>query len=329
MITVEYNNKKYLVNNNDSVLKTLLKNESFIPYSCQNGICQSCIMKVVEGNIPKESQKGLSENQIEENNFLPCICKPKENIKIDSTSSHSKIYDAEIKNIIKKTEDIIILTITCADPLNYKPGQFINLINDKNISRSYSLASHPELSTDLELHIKLCSHGIMTNWIFNDLKIRDKLKIAGPNGYCYYTQKCKQKPLLLICVGTGLSPILGILKEALFQKHENEIHLIHGSYRSSGLYLFEEIKNIQKKNNHLTFYPCAIEIDDHNQEVQKESIQTLIENKFPDLSNWEIFICGSEEFVKEMEQQCFLQEAELDSIHSDAFVENKKRDSDF
>jgi NAD(P)H-flavin reductase len=143
---------------------------------------------------------------------------PTENIKIDSTSGYSKIYDAEIKNIIKKTADIIILIIKCNESLNYKPGQFINLINDKNISRSYSLASHPEISADLELHIKLCPHGMMTNWIFNELKIKDRLKIAGPNGYCYYTLKCKQKTFITYYCGNRTFSHFRHIKRCSFSK---------------------------------------------------------------------------------------------------------------
>lgn len=52
-------------------------------------------------------------------------------------------------------------------------------------------------------------------------------------------------------------------------------------------------------------------------------MQNYIEEKFSDLSGWEIFVCGNEEFVRDMEQQAFLQGADLNSIHSDAFVTAK------
>ena len=323
MRTVEYENKKYLIQENETVLDSLLRNDIMIPYSCQNGICQSCLMHVVEGNIPNESQKGLPKAFQEENCFLSCICKPTENIKIERISSNSQILNATVITIEKKSDHILILKLKCHEDFKYKPGQFINLINDKNLSRSYSLASHPDITSNLELHIKRSPNGKMSNWIFDELKIGDHIKIAGPHGFCFYTENCNDKPILLIGVGTGLSPLIGIQQDAMIKKHNGEIHLIHGSLHSSGIYLKNELCEIEKTNKNFKFHPCAFNVEQNVSGIHSTTIQSYLEKNFPDLSNWEIFICGNEEFVREIEQQAFLQGANFENIHSDAFVEKR------
>lgn len=249
MLTIEFENNKYLIQENESVLNTLLRNNVLIPYSCQSGICQSCLMKVQEGALPSDSQKGLSEEYCEEKNFLACICKPTENLKIERASNSAQILNASVKAIELKSDEILILKLKCDEDFNYKPGQFINIINENNLSRSYSLASHPNTTSLLEFHIRRCSMGKMSNWIFESLKLNDKIKIAGPNGYCFYSEKYKNKPLLLIGVGTGLSPLVGILQDAFYKSHAGEIHLVHGALNNKGLYYRKELLSYKEINN--------------------------------------------------------------------------------
>lgn len=325
MLTVEYENKKYLVHENESILDSLLRNNIMIPYSCQVGICHSCLMHVVEGKIPSESQKGLPKTYQEEKNFLPCICKPLENMKIERPLTNSKILNTSVISIEKKLDDILILKLKCDESFKYKPGQFINLINNQNLSRSYSLASHPDLNSYLELHIKRCPKGKMSHWIFEELKVEDNIKISGPNGYCFYMENSNHKPILLVGVGTGLSPLVGILQDAFTKKHNSAIHLIHGSLHSSGIYLKNELYEFEKLNKNFKFHPCALNVDQNDSDIYLTSIQTYIENNFPVLSDWEVFICGNEEFVREIEQQVFLQGAIFENIHSDAFIKKKSQ----
>ncbi|KAB8033286.1 FAD-binding oxidoreductase [Fluviispira multicolorata] len=323
MHSVEYQNIKYLALENESVLETLLRNQIEVSYSCQSGICQSCILRMSEGEIPSESQKGLSTTHKEEKTILACVCKPINDVKIEQTSAPRKIINAKVIFKELAAENIVILKIKPEENFQYKPGQFIHLINN-NFSRCYSLASHPTFSNELELHIRIAPNGLMSNWIFNDLKINDTIKIAGPHGYCYYSNENKNQNILLIAVGTGLAPLKGILKDTFFNNHQKEIHLIHGAIKTSGLYLLEELFDISALNKNFIFHPCALNNDDNHKLVHNTSIEKYIEEKFPDLSNWTVFICGNESFVKETEQQVFLQGANLNNIYSDAFVDRNQ-----
>ena len=82
-VQVTYQGKVYTCDKKRPLLFTMQEQGAVIPHSCQQGICQSCLCKATEGAIPKSSQIGLTDKQKVQNYFLPCVCKPSENLEIE------------------------------------------------------------------------------------------------------------------------------------------------------------------------------------------------------------------------------------------------------
>jgi len=82
-VEVNYQGKTYTCAKNRPLLFTMQEQGVVIPYSCQQGICQSCLTKVVRGKVPASSQIGLTDEQKKHGYFLPCVCKPEEDLDLE------------------------------------------------------------------------------------------------------------------------------------------------------------------------------------------------------------------------------------------------------
>jgi len=314
MSIINYKSIPYELNDEESVLECLERNNQTVPSSCRNGVCHTCILQG-KGDIPADSQKGLSENKVREGFFLSCICRPKSELTIKHGLT---LLEAQVieKTFLKK--DVVRLRLTKPADFTYHPGQYITLMKDKLLSRSYSLAG---INTDnfLELHIKIVDGGKMSTWVFESLNVADKLNITYSSGECFYVQNNKEQTTLLAGTGTGLAPLVGIARDMIAQGHSGEIHLFHGNRSEQGLYLDEELRQLAKDTKNLHYYACLKEESD-NSFFETGTLQQVIMRQLPNLKEAKAFLCGNPDFVKDMKKKCYLLGMKLSDIHCDPFV---------
>jgi truncated hemoglobin YjbI/ferredoxin len=84
MKTISYHGKEYQCRDDETVLDALLRQGAKIPFSCRNGVCHACMHHAESGEIPAEAQKGLDDEKREQRLFLPCKCRPGDDMTIIS-----------------------------------------------------------------------------------------------------------------------------------------------------------------------------------------------------------------------------------------------------
>lgn len=307
------------LNDNESVLSALLRQGIDIPYGCKSGVCQSCIMKTVHSEVPQNSQKGLREVQKQQGYFLSCCCIPTESIIV----SMSDQYKKELTTIVDKTfltPDIVRLRVKKV--ICYRPGQYMTLWKDDETARSYSLASHPSKDDFIEFHVRVYPDGAFSPWVAEQLKVGDSINIQGPMGDCFYSIKDTSQPIFLSGLGTGLAPLYGILRDALFKGHQGKILLLAGSRAEPGIYYQKELSALQAKYPQLE---VRYSIQDMSSTLaathsRESDIYATAKMLMPSLAGTSVFLCGNDSFVKKMRKQCFLSGANMGDIYSDSFL---------
>lgn len=297
----------------ESVLDALVRDGVDVSHGCRAGLCQACLMAVTDGELPAQSQQGLSDAQKSMNYFLSCQCKPQGPLHIrpiDAAALRSKAVLKE-KTFLGNN----VLSLRFKTDLAYRSGQYITLWRDPQLGRSYSIASHPD-EAHLECHIKIIDNGAFSNWAAEHLQEGDELEVQGPMGLCFYQAETDQ-PLLLAAIGTGLAPILGILKDALAHQHQAMITVFVAAKDCDDFYLLEELQDLTRKHANLAVHFLAQQgaRDVIRQADIYEEISSL-----GNLVNHQVYICGGESFVKKLKKQCFLAGASMQDIHADAFV---------
>ena len=314
----------YELHNNESVLDCLLRNNLNTPYSCKSGACQSCMLQIISGSAPKNSQIGLKETLVHKGIFLACQCIPTENIEIQKINDQQLDIPSSITLIEKLNHNVIRVIVKPQRLFECESGQFITLINTKGVARSYSIANNPKEEKFIELHIKLLENGLMGCWFRNEAKLNDQVIIRGPAGYCFYADnEDKNYPIILAGTGTGLAPLYGIARDALNKGHQGSITLLHGGRQESDLYLTAELRNLDNNHKNFAYIPCLKNGND-SQNFQIGDITDITLSHLPEKKNdVRLFLCGAPEMVTSLKTKAFLSGVSSKNIFSDAFLSSK------
>ena len=240
-----------------SVLDCLTAQGVHIPSSCHSGLCQTCMMQAVSGDIPEKAKAILTDTLAAQNYFLSCVCYPQEDIEVVLPDAAMGKLQAEVIGIEYLNADILGIRIKPSQPFTYKAGQFINFFKDEFTARCYSLASVPDLEEELFLNVRKVPDGLVSGWIFDDLKAGDTVTISEASGDCFYVPGNPEQNILLIGTGSGLAPLYGIIRDALRNGHKGKISLYHGSYNIDGFYLVEELRKLAQAHANFSYVPCV------------------------------------------------------------------------
>ena len=305
----------------ESVLDALLRAGHDIPYGCKSGACQACMLTAEKGDIPAQSQPGLTDSQKQMGCFLSCSCYPNEDTSLYVQASEDAV-ERIAASVTEKSfigDSIIRLRLSAA--LSYQAGQYVTLWKDDKLARSYSIAS---VSSDqsLEFHIKHIENGAFSAWVAKELKQGDTLHLQGPMGSCFYTSSSSEQNLVLAGIGTGLAPLYGIVRDALAQQHQGQIFLYVAAKYSKNFYYVEELKKLEAENPKLSVIFVAQELSDdsHSSFASAGDIYATVKQQHPDMKNHRVFLCGAESFVKKLKKQSFLAGANMKEILSDSFL---------
>jgi len=300
----------------ESVLDGLLREGYELQYGCRAGACQSCMMRA--DTPPESAQLGLNDAQRELGYFLPCSCFPDNQLEVELGEVLQPRAKAKTLQVDHLTENIV--RIRCEKVMDYYAGQYLSVWKDAEIGRSYSIASVPQLDNYIEFQVKRVSNGMFSTWAYDALQVGEELELQGPFGQCIYTEKQPEQTLLLIGIGTGLSPLYGIARQALHSGHKGKIWLILGARKGEDFYLREELQALEKNFSHFSVSRIAQSNESKLSGISIGDIYTSIRECHPDLKQHRIFLCGAASFVQKMKKQCFMSGADMSDILVDSFV---------
>ena len=206
--------------------------------------------------------------------------------------------------------------------LDFRAGQYVTLVRQDGLARSYSIASLPEDGA-IELHVRLVPSGKMSGWLHHEARPGDQLTMLGPSGECFYVPGKEDQPLLLAGTGTGLAPLWGVLRDALRCGHRAPIHVFHGAVDQRGLYLCDEIRELARLHGHVSYTPVVLNAEgspDAAAGTAIGAIDRVILERFPQLAEWRAYVAGDPEIVRSLKMKLFLAGAGSRDIFADAFL---------
>lgn len=318
MVAIRYADDRFELHERESVLDGLTRHGVPVPSSCRSGVCQTCLMQATEGTPPEAAQRGLKETLKQQNHFLACVCHPVEDLAVALPGEAGAAIPATVRGLELLTEDIMHVALESHAPIDYRPGQFINLLRGRGLSRSYSIASVPDRDEHIHLHVRKLAGGRMSGWIHDELRPGLTVELQGPAGDCFYVPGHPDQPLLLIGTGSGLAPLYGIVRDALDQGHSGPIRLFHGSRDIRGIYLTDELRALAREHSNFDYVPCL-----SGPQVPTGffagRVHDVALRENPDLRDWRLFLCGHPDMVKQAKKRAFLAGASMKDIYADAF----------
>lgn len=316
MAHVHYAGSSCELRDGESVLDGLLRSGVHVPHACKAGSCGSCLMQAVPPSLPPATaQEGLKSAWKARGYFLACQCRPEQDLTADVVGADVRVA-AQVAAVERLSDSVLRVRLVTVAPFEHRAGQFITVIREDGLARSYSIASLPA-DNALELHVRLLPGGAMSQWLAT-APAGTTVHIQGPSGDCFYLTGREDQPLLLAGTGTGLAPLFGIVRDALAQGHRGPIHLFHGAPSRAGLYLQPQLAELAQAHPNFQYTPTTLEEDG--------PIDATVFGRYPSMAGWRAFVCGDPAIVRAFRKKIFLAGAGLNDIHADAFLPSAPKD---
>jgi ring-1,2-phenylacetyl-CoA epoxidase subunit PaaE len=247
------------------------------------------------------------------------------------TKNMSKFHSIKIQEIYKETKDCSVVTFEIPENLHtefaYKQGQYLTLkatIDDQEVRRSYSLCSSP-IENTWQIGVKKINGGLFSTYINDKLKKGDFLEMMPPSGN-FFTEieNSKPKNYILFAAGSGITPILSIIKTHLATEPNCTIKLFYLNRTVKSIVFKEEIEQLKNKYfgrfeifHFLTKEHRNIEL--LNGRFTPEKLQVLT-TKIIDIQQVDdCFICGPEAMIFLIRDELVAAGLDKNKIHFELF----------
>lgn len=250
-------------------------------------------------------------------------------------------HSLSIKEIIRETPKAVSIVFdipgNLADIFTYTAGQYITIkteIEGKEVRRSYSICSSPT-SGELKIGVKEVKNGLFSPIANNKLKVGDHLHIFPPEGKFTFepdTTTLSHKNYAAFVAGSGITPVLSIVKTALEQEKHSKFVLVYGNKTPKETMYFKELLELQMKFPHRLFmefvYSQAQDKDAFFGRIEKSTVNYVLRNKFKGHHFNEIYLCGPEEMINSVSETLKENNIPEKCIHFELFSSSEEGEID-
>ncbi len=219
----------------------------------------------------------------------------------------------------------IVFDNSNVDAFKFKAGQYITVrqeINNEDVRRSYSLSSSPQQG--IEIGVKRIENGLMSTFLTKELKVGDSLDVMPPTGNFYLDSQKEGSHYVAFCAGSGITPIISIIKQVLNDDSNSFFTLIYGNRNRASVMFDEELdsleRNFQSQLFIHYFFSRENVIDCIKGRIDSSSLKELYDSN-SNLSDADsYFLCGPGELIDNTNQFLLDIGVESNKIHFERFT---------
>ncbi|MBW0115230.1 benzoate 1,2-dioxygenase electron transfer component BenC [Pseudonocardia abyssalis] len=269
-----------------------------IPMDCRDGVCGTCKAFCDSGEFDGGSYlpDALSSDEEQDGYVLTCQMKPRSDLalQIACTSAVAKTSAATFRGTVTGLDRLspttVALTIEIADreKLVFLPGQYVNIaVPGTEESRSYSFSNAPA-DDALTFLVKITPGGVMSTYLDERAEVGDAISFTGPHGSFFLREA--PDPLLLLAGGTGLAPILAILRTLAAAGSERPVHLLYGATTDDDVVEIDTIAGLADAIPGMTWTHCVA--DRRTTAPHQGYVTALIEPEHLHDGTAAVYLCG-------------------------------------
>jgi ring-1,2-phenylacetyl-CoA epoxidase subunit PaaE len=243
-----------------------------------------------------------------------------------------RFHRLAVNDFRRETADAVSLTFDIpqelADDYAFAPGQYLTLrtaMDGEEVSRSYSICSGPD-DGELRIAVKKVDGGAFSSWAADELKPGDELDVMTPTGRFGITPAPGEARVHVgFAAGSGITPILSIVKGVLAREPKSRFFLFYGNRSSTGVMFLETLEEL--KDRFLQRFSLFHVISGEEQDLpilhgrlNGDKVRVLLRSLVPASSVDHVFICGPTAMSEEIEATCRDLGIAEDKIHIERFV---------
>lgn len=192
---------------------------------------------------------------------------------------------------------------------NFVAGQYINLkvdINGKEIRRAYSICS-AHASKELKIVIKSVPNGVFSTYANNVLKEGDIVEVGIPEGrFILEPDASSQKNYLSFAAGSGITPIMSIIKTVLSIEPLSSFILVYGNKTPEETIFYKELYDLQMNYTgrffvYYVFSRAKVENSLFGR-IERSTVNFVLNNKHASIIFDKFYICGPEEMTNTVKE---------------------------
>lgn len=266
-LTIEPLGATIAVEPGQTLLDAALRAGIWLPYACNHGLCGTCKVDVVEGEVDHNhaSSFALMDIERDEGKCLACCATITADTVIeaeidedpDARALPIKDYAAVVARMADLTPTIKGIWLALdGEGIDFQAGQYINLrLPGLTQPRAFSIASAPSLRHEIELHVRLVDGGAGTAWLHHELAIGRRLEFTAPLGR-FFVRKSASEPLIFLAGGSGLSSPKSMIDDLLETGEQRPITLIHGARTRAELYCAQHFVALEQQHANFRYVPA-------------------------------------------------------------------------
>ncbi|NQD35717.1 2Fe-2S iron-sulfur cluster binding domain-containing protein [Permianibacter sp. IMCC34836] len=329
-VTLQPSGHVLAVQPGESVLAAALRLGYDAPFACQQAACGICRGRVLSGTLIYEDDVkpyGLFEQEIADGYVLLCQAIPTSDAHVEWHDVRApgefavKKISCAVQSLTALTDDTwrVLLQLPAHTRVDFHAGQYLQLhmpepTGSGTTARAFSIASAPEQTDQLELHIRAVAEHTSAREVIRHLQTRSVVTIELPFGQCRLPNN--DKPLLLLAGGTGFAPMKALIESSLARAETRALHLYWGAQTTTGLYWHRQLLNLAAQHPQLRYTP-VLSHPDADWTGATGFPHLLAAAEHPDLNAFEVFVSGSEAMARAIYQNYLLRGVPEAQFHCD------------
>jgi|EndMetStandDraft_7_1072992.scaffolds.fasta_scaffold59234_2 ferredoxin-NADP reductase/ferredoxin len=241
----------------EDIITAALRQGYLLLTDCREGSCATCRGFLADGDYDEllpHSPHALTDSEEEEGLILACRLRPASDLVIDFDYPVDRVGRYEegtrtgqivaTERLSDTVARIMVRTNATQDPLAWDPGQYVQVTMPAvAATRAYSMANAPDGSRELEFLVRLLPGGRFSGHLAAGLATGEPVRLRGPFGSFIF--RGEPKPVF-VAGGTGLAPVLAILRWFVSTAPTTEARLVFGVTNEADLFCVDEVSALSQ-----------------------------------------------------------------------------------
>ena len=308
-----------------TILEAALSQGVPYPHQCRVGECGNCKARLLSGTVKHDPHlaDALTRGEKDQGYILACRARPKSDISLswdkDPFLARHPIreFPARVTSIQNVCDGVVRLRLQSLEaPLEFSPGQYVRLSIGSLPARSFSMANRPG-EAELEFHIRHVPDGQVSPYIADRMKKGDAICVEGPFGVSHLRAE-QNGPIIAVAGGTGLAPMLSIVRTAVASGDDRAIHLYWGVKDEADVYQKNELELLARNANVKTHIVLSGDLSSPG--FRSGYLQQALTEDFTNLRGASVYTAGSPAMVDAIKTTAMALSVEVDNIYCDSFT---------
>lgn len=312
----------------EDVITAALRQGYLLLSDCREGSCSTCRGFLSYGDYDEllpHSPHALTDTEEEEGLILACRLRPATDLTIDFDYPVDRVGRFEegtrtgqivaTEHLSDTVARIVVRTNAAQDPLDWDPGQYVQVtIPAAGATRAYSMANAADGSRELELLIRLLPEGRFSGHVAAGLATGEPVRVRG--AYGKFTFRGDTNPVF-VAGGTGLAPILAILRSLVRAAPDTEARLIFGVGTEADLFCLDELSALSQAMPNLDVVTTV----ERPAETWSGAVGQVTNHLGPLDPTRAHYLCGPPAMISAVEELLSGHGVPRDRIHAERFLE--------